>query len=134
MSFPRKHSFGDFVGIVIIILAASAVTPFGHAQNSPAPEMSAASHQMPENQQSSASDLPVPQDFQIPEQGALVDAVDIARNPADVPPPVGDRPPQSVKVALIAEELEGKLDPTMKTTYQYWTFNGKVPGPMIRVR
>ncbi len=28
----------------------------------------------------------------------------------------------------------GQLDPSVGTTYRYWTFNGKVPGPMIRVR
>jgi len=28
----------------------------------------------------------------------------------------------------------GTLDPSAGTTYRYWTFNGKVPGPMIRVR
>ena len=28
----------------------------------------------------------------------------------------------------------GQLDPASGTTYRYWTFNGKVPGPMIRVR
>ena len=28
----------------------------------------------------------------------------------------------------------GQLDPASGTTYHYWTFNGKVPGPMIRVR
>ena len=32
----------------------------------------------------------------------------------------------------MAVELKGQLDG--KTTYIYWTFNGKVPGPLIRVR
>ena len=35
---------------------------------------------------------------------------------------------------LTAQEVVGQLDPTSDTTYRYWTFNGKVPGPMIRVR
>ncbi|HYX69470.1 MAG TPA: copper-containing nitrite reductase [Terriglobales bacterium] len=61
-------------------------------------------------------------------------AADVARNPADVPPPVGDRPPQVVKVTLTVQELKGMLDPGRATTYAYWTFDGKVPGPMIRVR
>ncbi len=77
---------------------------------------------------------PVNDDFQMPEQGSIVEAVDIVRDPADVPPPVGDRSPQVIKVSLVAQELEGMLDATMKTTYLYWTFNGKVPGPLIRVR
>ena len=60
--------------------------------------------------------------------------VDIVRDPADVPPPIGSRPPTTVHVTLTAEEVVGQLDPASGTTYRYWTFNGKVPGPMIRVR
>ncbi|HUI82635.1 MAG TPA: copper-containing nitrite reductase, partial [Candidatus Binatia bacterium] len=59
---------------------------------------------------------------------------DIVRDPADVPPPVGNRAPTTVHVSLTAEEVVGALDPANGTTYRYWTFNGKVPGPMIRVR
>jgi nitrite reductase (NO-forming) len=71
---------------------------------------------------------------QAPEQASMQNAVDIVRDPADVPPPVGKRQPQIVRVSLIAQELEGKLDAVLDATYEYWTFNGKVPGPMIRVR
>jgi nitrite reductase (NO-forming) len=60
--------------------------------------------------------------------------VDIVRDPADVPPTVGNRQPAAVHVTLTAEEVVGMLDPSAGTTYRYWTFNGKVPGPMIRVR
>ncbi len=59
---------------------------------------------------------------------------DIVRDPADVPPAVGERKPAVVHVTLTAEEVVGTLDPSAGTTYRYWTFNGKVPGPMIRVR
>lgn len=61
-------------------------------------------------------------------------AADIARDPSDLPPPVGDRPPGVVHVTLTAIEVTGVLDPSSGTTYRYWTFNGKVPGPFIRVR
>ena len=61
-------------------------------------------------------------------------AADIARDPADVPPPVGNRAATTVKVELTAQEVTGELDPAAGTTYKYWTFNGKVPGPMVRVR
>ena len=60
--------------------------------------------------------------------------VDIVRDPADVPPTVGNRQPAVVHLTLTAEEVVGTLDPSAGTTYRYWTFNGKVPGPMIRVR
>ena len=60
--------------------------------------------------------------------------VDIVRDPADVPPTVGNRKAAVIHVTLTAEEVAGTLDPSAGTTYRYWTFNGKVPGPMIRVR
>lgn len=59
---------------------------------------------------------------------------DIARDPSDLPPPIGDRPPAVVHVTLTAREVVGELDAASGTTYRYWTFNGKVPGPFIRVR
>jgi copper-containing nitrite reductase len=60
--------------------------------------------------------------------------LDIVRDPADVPPSVGNRQPAVVQVTLTAKEIVGTLDPSAGTTYRYWTYNGKVPGPMIRVR
>lgn len=61
-------------------------------------------------------------------------AADIVRDPTDVPPPVKYRTASLVRVTLTAKEVLGTLDPAAGTTYRYWTFNGKVPGPMIRVR
>jgi nitrite reductase (NO-forming) len=57
---------------------------------------------------------------------------DVVRDPADLPGPIGQRAPQVVKVELDTIELVGQLDDG--TSYEYWTFNGKVPGPMVRVR
>jgi copper-containing nitrite reductase len=37
-------------------------------------------------------------------------------------------------VTLTSKELVGALDPASGTSYRYWTFNGKVPAPFIRVR
>jgi nitrite reductase (NO-forming) len=65
---------------------------------------------------------------------ASAQVVDVVRDAADVPPPVGSRPATTVKIELTAMEVVGQLDPASGTTYRYWTFNGKVPGPMIRVR
>jgi nitrite reductase (NO-forming) len=61
----------------------------------------------------------------------LVEA-DISRNPADLPPPIGKRDAQTVRVDLFSAEVEGRL--AEGTTFGYWTFNGKVPGPFIRIR
>jgi nitrite reductase (NO-forming) len=57
---------------------------------------------------------------------------DISHLASDVPPPIGKREPQTVRVDLVTVELEGRL--AEGTTFGYWTFNGKVPGPMLRVR
>ncbi|HVX37571.1 MAG TPA: copper-containing nitrite reductase [Hyphomicrobium sp.] len=59
-------------------------------------------------------------------------ATDITRDPADLPGPIGARQAKTVRVDLETVELKGQLDD--KTTYTYWTFNGKVPGPFLRVR
>jgi len=57
---------------------------------------------------------------------------DIVRDPADLPAPLEVREPQTVRVDLEAVEVEGQL--ADGTTFTYWTFNGAVPGPFIRVR
>jgi nitrite reductase (NO-forming) len=59
-------------------------------------------------------------------------AVDIVRSPTDIPAPVGNRGPEKVVVELETVELAGKL--ADGTTFKYWTFNGTVPGPFLRVR
>ena len=58
--------------------------------------------------------------------------ISIVRDPVDLPPPVGKRGPQRVKVDLETIEVTGKL--ADGATYKYWTFNQKVPGPFVRVR
>ena len=66
-----------------------------------------------------------------PPPQTLVEA-DISREASDLPPPIGKRDPQTVRVDLLSVEIEGRL--AEGTTFGYWTFNGKVPGPFIRVR
>jgi nitrite reductase (NO-forming) len=59
---------------------------------------------------------------------------DIVRDPTDIPAQIlaGPREPQTVRIDLETVEIEGQL--ADGTTYKYWTFNGKVPGPFYRVR
>ena len=59
---------------------------------------------------------------------------DIVRDPTEIPAqiPAGPREPQTVRIDLETVEIEGQL--ADGTTYKYWTFNGKVPGPFYRVR
>lgn len=65
---------------------------------------------------------------------SIAGAVDIWQDPTAVGTPVGKREATTVKMALEAVELEGILDPAKKTTFTYWTYNSKVPGPMLRAR
>lgn len=61
-------------------------------------------------------------------------AVSIVQDPTAVGTPVGKRGPTTLKFRLDSVELNGVLDAKAGTTYNYWTFNGKVPGPMLRAR
>jgi nitrite reductase (NO-forming) len=62
----------------------------------------------------------------------LPPSTSIVRNPADLPAPLPAGPARTVSIDLEAVELVGKL--ANETTYHYWTFNSKVPGPFLRVR
>lgn len=57
----------------------------------------------------------------------------IARAATDLPAPITRSVPTTVRLDLSTVEVEGQLDPAGGTTYRYWTFDGKVPGPMLRV-
>jgi nitrite reductase (NO-forming) len=67
-----------------------------------------------------------------PAAEAKVQAPQIAHDPSVVGSPVGKRGPQKVTVDLLTTEVEGRLGDN--STYRFWTFNNKVPGPFIRVR
>ncbi len=98
MASNRKHFKRSSIWIIsAIILAAGTAVGLGQTPSSAKSDMPASSHVMQESRQSNSdASIAVPQDFQMPEQGDIVAAVDVARDPADVPPAIGDRPPQIV--------------------------------------
>ncbi len=57
---------------------------------------------------------------------------DIARDPNEVPPPIERTVSERVKVELTAKEVIAEMAPGVFVNY--WTFDGKIPGPMLRVR
>jgi nitrite reductase (NO-forming) len=57
---------------------------------------------------------------------------EISRPAAAVPAPITRTTPATVVVTLETKEVTAKLDDGQ--TYSYWTFDGTVPGPMLRVR
>jgi nitrite reductase (NO-forming) len=57
---------------------------------------------------------------------------DIARNPNDIPQPLTYTEAHVVDIELTAKEVIGEMADGV--TFNYWTFDGTVPGPFIRVR
>lgn len=57
---------------------------------------------------------------------------DIAENPINIPPAIERREPATVLVDLETIEVEAHV--ASGTAFRFWTFNGKVPGPFVRVR
>lgn len=57
---------------------------------------------------------------------------DIARDPADIAYPVTRSANGTVKIELEAKEVLAEMAPGI--TFNYWTFNGTVPGPFLRVK
>jgi nitrite reductase (NO-forming) len=68
----------------------------------------------------------------LPAAAAMPNAVSVAMDPNAVPKAIGQRKPQTLKYRVETVELVGKLDDG--TTFTYWTFDRKVPGPMLRVK
>jgi nitrite reductase (NO-forming) len=57
----------------------------------------------------------------------------VVADPASIPPPIGERShPIHHEITLEALEVGGEIEPG--ASFSYMTFNGQVPGPMIRVR
>ncbi|MFQ5944702.1 MAG: multicopper oxidase domain-containing protein [Anaerolineae bacterium] len=65
------------------------------------------------------------------EPGRPLDAPNVAKDPADLPPPITRTQPSTVAVSLMARELTAEL--ADGTSYVFWTFDGTVPGSLIRV-
>jgi nitrite reductase (NO-forming) len=66
------------------------------------------------------------------EAAAAVAVADVVRDASDLPGPLERRGPQTVMVDLETVEVTGQL--ADGSTYHYWTFNRKIPGPFVRVR
>ena len=57
---------------------------------------------------------------------------DIAQLATNVPAPITRRASATVNILLETREVVAKI--AGESTYTYWTYNGTVPGPLIRVR
>lgn len=61
-----------------------------------------------------------------------VDVPYIARDATEVPPPLNRDYATTVEINLEVKEVVAEIEDG--TTFTYWTFNGRVPGPFFRVR
>ncbi len=61
-----------------------------------------------------------------------VDTDQIAADPTDLPDPVDWSSPRTHEITLTYEEHTAEVEPGV--TFDFMTFNGQVPGPMVRVR
>ena len=59
-----------------------------------------------------------------------MDVPNVAYDPANVPPPITRTEPTTVQVTLTTHEVTAEL--ADGTTYDFWTFDYTVPGPMVR--
>lgn len=57
---------------------------------------------------------------------------DIGRDPREVPPPIERTGTTTVEIHLTTKEVLAEVAPGI--WFNYWTFDGKAPGPMLRVR
>jgi len=57
---------------------------------------------------------------------------DIARDPNDIPPPITRAQSEKIKINITSKEVISEMAPGV--VMPYWTFDGKVPGPFLRVR
>ena len=60
-----------------------------------------------------------------------IGAPNVARDPSIVPPPITRTEPTTVDLKLTIKEVVSQL--ADGTTFLFWTFDGTVPGPMLRV-
>ncbi|MDH5019965.1 copper-containing nitrite reductase [Halobacterium rubrum] len=61
-----------------------------------------------------------------------VDVDTVAADPTDVPDPIDRDEPKTHDITLETKEVTAEIEPGV--TFDYMTFDGQVPGPMIRVR
>ncbi|WP_058365816.1 copper-containing nitrite reductase [Haloparvum sedimenti] len=61
-----------------------------------------------------------------------VDANRVAADPTAVPDPIDRDEPREVEFTLTAEEVTAEVEPGV--TFDYMTYDGQIPGPMLRVR
>ncbi|AFO58315.1 copper-containing nitrite reductase [Natrinema sp. J7-2] len=84
-----------------------------------------------ESQANTEKNEPAAEDDGLP-AAKSVDVDRIARDPTDIPEPVDWDKPREHDVTIRTERVTAEIEPGV--TFEYMTFEGEVPGPMLRVR
>ncbi len=116
---PRSRGLGSSMALAIVALALAIVGLVSWNR------MSAATDEISQRVEQLS-------DRQVRLEPAIEDAARVSRSGDDLPPPLTGSEPKLHRVRIQAKELDGTL--ADGTTYRYWTFDGTVPGPMLRVR
>jgi nitrite reductase (NO-forming) len=114
------------VNMVAIVIAAAALVVSVLLRVEGGPILS-----MAKAEPTSAEPAPVVEPTHVVEPARPLDAPNVVRDPSDVPAPITRTEPETVKITLTIKELVSEL--ADGTTYTFWTFDGTVPGPMLRV-
>ncbi|THE64982.1 nitrite reductase, copper-containing [Salinadaptatus halalkaliphilus] len=61
-----------------------------------------------------------------------VDVETVAADPTDIPPPVDWDEPRTHEITMETIEVTAEIEPGV--TIRYMTYDGQIPGPMVRVR
>lgn len=66
------------------------------------------------------------------QEGEFEQVEDIGRDPSDVPAPTNGRAPETVQIHVEAKEVISEIGEDIY--FNYWTYDGTVPGPLWRVQ
>jgi len=66
------------------------------------------------------------------EEDSETPLAEVVKRADDIPKPITYAEPKEVTFNITAREVEAKLEDF--STYKYWTYDGTVPGPLLRVR
>ncbi len=130
-----KNDLGLVVAGIMVLSAGAAVLPAvlpAGASTATSPATMAVAFQPVERQVLTVADVSKNGTIQHEHVAYAGESSSIIRPAAEVPATAAEREPHIVQLELETVERMGNL--ADGTTYRYWTFNGQVPGPFVRVR
>ena len=114
-SYPKRRTFLSALGAGSVVAAAGCVGPLSS------------------NDDTEDEPQTTPMESEDTLDSAMnTDTDRIAADPRDVPDPVDWNEPQHHEIEMTTTEETAEIEPGV--TFDYMTFDGQIPGPMVRVR